>query len=242
VAAACEERLVGCSDRPCGRSAPRALSCQRPHPRTARDPRRQGYGAHEGRADTVATRVVLLGLPTQHLNQGPRWQLGARWHRLPRDGHGDLSRAQQDDDPHGRRRRSLVGPGMVFQAPPRVREPRRRHLLPLGLACHPRGRGGGRQHHVQDSLQRCGGHDGWAAGGRADHGAAHRPSAHRGGCAAHRTGGGGPIALVGPFGFACRPGRASVHRPSSQRNGRRPARVARLRRRVGPDLRPGVRR
>jgi indolepyruvate ferredoxin oxidoreductase len=45
----------------------------------------------------------------------------------------------------------------------RVREPRRRHLLPLGPARDPRGGGRERQHHLQDPLQRRGRDDRRAA-------------------------------------------------------------------------------
>ena len=56
-----------------------------------------------------------------------------------------------------------------------LREPRRRHVLPLGLARDARRGGGQGQHHLQDPLQRRGRDDGRPAGRRP----AHRAADHR---------------------------------------------------------------
>ena len=59
-----------------------------------------------------------------------------------------------------------IGEAPFSNTAARVPEPGRRHLHPLGQPRHPRGAGGRRQHHLQDSLQRRGGHDRRAVAGR----------------------------------------------------------------------------
>ncbi|MCY1522472.1 hypothetical protein D9M68_573300 [compost metagenome] len=243
VAAAGHGRLLGGADRARHRRARGALSHQRPHPHAAGDPRRERRGARQGRGHALAPGLVLRGLPAQHLDQGARRQPGARGHRLPRDGHGHLPRAQPHHHAHGRRRRAVAGAGVVLQAQARVREPGRRHLLPLGFARHSRGRGGGREHHLQDPLQRRGRDDRRPAGRRADHRAAHRAPGGGRRREAHRAGGRRPDALGRPQPAAARTRRPlCAERAPPRRHGRGAARAARLRGRVGADLRPGVRR
>ncbi len=65
-------------------------------------------------------------------------------------------------------RRDLDRRGAVHQREARVRQPGRRHLLPLGPAGDPRGGGRQGQHHLQDPVQRRGGDDRRPAGGRPD--------------------------------------------------------------------------
>ena len=63
-----------------------------------------------------------------------------------------------------------IGEAPFSKTRARLPEPRRRHLHPLGQPRHPRGAGGGRQHHLQDPLQRRGRHDRRPVAGRR-----HRP-------------------------------------------------------------------
>ena len=73
------------------------------------------------------------------------------------------------------------GPG------PHLPESRRRHLLPFRLHGDPAGHRGGRQHHLQDPVQRRGRHDGRPAGRRAGQRPCHRPQRAGGGRVAHRA-------------------------------------------------------
>ena len=143
-----------------------------------------------------------------------------------------------DLQPDGRRRRALDRPGAVHRDEARLRQSRRRHLLPLGPRWRsaPRSRPG--QHHLQDPLQRRGRHDRRPAGRRparrvaADRRASSRPKAWS----------------------------RSSSSPTSRRNSRRDrraagrrarcitatsstraARAARDQGRHGPDLRPDLR-
>ena len=61
--------------------------------------------------------------------------------------------------PHGRRGRQLDRRGALLQPQARLPEPRRRHLQPLRRPRDPRRARGGRQHHLQDPLQRRRRHD-----------------------------------------------------------------------------------
>src|SRR5206468_3444780 len=54
----------------------------------------------------------------------------------------------------GRRRRVVGRPGAVHDRPAHLRQPRRRHLLPLGAARGSAGDRGQGQHHLQDPVQR----------------------------------------------------------------------------------------
>ena len=114
-----------------------------------------------------APAVLLLGLPAQHVDQRARRQPRHGRHRLPRD--GDLDGSQDVDvHAHGRRRRAVDRPGAVHRREARLREPRRRHLLPQRHPGDPRGRRGQGQHHLQDPLQRRRRDDRRPAGRRAD--------------------------------------------------------------------------
>jgi hypothetical protein len=113
--------------------------------------------------------LVLQRLPAQH--QHPRARGLARHgrHRLPL--HGGLDGPQhQHLHADGRRGRALGRPGALQQRPAHVRQPGRRHLLPQRAAGHPPEHRRGRQHHLQDPLQRRRGHDRRPAGGRAARG------------------------------------------------------------------------
>ena len=71
---------------------------------------------------------------------------------------------------------------------PHLPEPRRGHLVPLGLDGDPPGDRGGGQHHLQDPLQRRGGDDRRPAGRRADQRAGDRADRPGRGRRAHRAG------------------------------------------------------
>ena len=88
--------------------------------------------------------------------------------------------------PDGRRGRELDRRGAVLQAQPRVPESRRRHLQPLGLPGDPRLGRLGRQHHLQDPVQRRGGDDRRPAQRRRPDGADDRPPGRRRRREAHR--------------------------------------------------------
>ena len=110
------------------------------------------------------------GCPHNTSHQGARRLARRRRHRLPLHGglDGPLDRHLQPD---GRRRRVVGRPGAVHDREAHLRQPRRRHLLPLGPA---RGAPGDRrqgQHHLQDPLQRRGRDDRRPAGRRHDEGA-----------------------------------------------------------------------
>jgi hypothetical protein len=110
-----------------------------------------------------ARAALLLRLSAQHLDAAARGQSRHGRHRLSLHGHLDAGPAHADLHADGRRGRDLDRPGAVHGHASRIPEPRRRHLLPLGDPG--RARGGRRrcQHHLQDSLQRRGGHDRGAA-------------------------------------------------------------------------------
>ena len=94
--------------------------------------------ALERRRRGQAPALLLRRLPAQHLDQGARGLARAGRHRLPLHGHLDGPR-HRGPDPDGRRRRRLGLARDVHQGAARVPEPRRRHLLPLGLPRDPPG-------------------------------------------------------------------------------------------------------
>ncbi|MCW0424141.1 hypothetical protein NB713_002084 [Xanthomonas sacchari] len=147
----------------------------------------QGSGDGAAARQLPTRAALLLGLPAQHLHGGAGGLARARRHRLPL--HGDVDGPRHRHlHPHGRRRRHLGRAGAVHRHPARVPEPGRRHLFPQRLAGDPpvdRRRG---QHHLQDPLQRRGGDDRRAAGGRHPQRARHRPADARRGRAHHRPG------------------------------------------------------
>ena len=75
----------------------------------------------------------------------------------------------------------FTGPG------PHLPESRRRHLLSFRLHGDPAGHRSGRQHHLQDPVQRRGRHDGRPAGRRSGQRPCHRPQRAGGGRVAHRA-------------------------------------------------------
>ncbi|MNS65035.1 hypothetical protein D3C72_981840 [compost metagenome] len=120
-----------------------------------------------------ARSALLLRLPAQHLHHRAGRLACAGRHRLPL--HGDLDGPQHRHlHPHGWRRRDVGRAGRVHRYPARVPEPGRRHLFPQRIAGDPPGDRGRRQHHLQDPLQRRGGDDRRAAGGRPAERAGHR--------------------------------------------------------------------
>ena len=159
--------------------------------------------AIEGRpsdaADGAAHPVLLLRLPAQQLDQGPRGHARGRRDRLPHDGPAQ-PRGQGRDHRHhadGRRGRAVDRHGAVHRRQPPGAEPRRRHLPPLRLARHPGRRRRRREHHLQAALQRARRDDRRPG----DRGPAERAGPHplaraRGRAADHRHGG-GPEPLQG---------------------------------------------
>ena len=122
-------------------------------------PRSQGEASGRAAGQGGAHAVLLLGLPAQHVDARPRGQPRHGRHRLPRHGDLDARAAHRADLPHGRRRRAVGRPGAVQRRQSHLPEPGRRHLLPLRPDGDPPGRGGRRQHHLQDPVQRRGRHD-----------------------------------------------------------------------------------
>ena len=113
------------------------------------------------------TALFLRRLSAQHLDQGAGRLARAGRHRLPLHGELDGPR-HRGPDPDGRRGRRLGPPLDVHQGAARLPEPRRRHLLPLGLPGDPPGDRRQGQHHLQDPVQRRGGDDRRPAGRRPD--------------------------------------------------------------------------
>ena len=146
-------------DRPRHRRPHRPLPHQRDDRAAPRLHRRQGGGARPPAPGDPARAALLLGLPAQHQHPRAGRQPRPGRHRLPLHGDLDLPRHHPDLQPDGRRGRGLDRPGAVHRDAARVRQSRRRHLLPLR---HPGDPGRGRrqgQHHLQDPLQRRGRHD-----------------------------------------------------------------------------------
>ena len=223
------------------RAATRRRDRARCRRRRSRAPSRPRYARHRGAEAAAAPGAaspapLLFGLPAQHFHPRTRRQPRARRHRLPYAG-AVVGAAHANAHPDGRRRGQLDRPGAVHRNKPRVRQHRRRHLLPLRLARDPRRDLGRRQHHLQAALQRRGRHDRRPAGRGQPVGARHRPRARRGGRRARRRGGRGP----GPL-----PERRSVparHGGDGARRLRlRPGRARPGGGRLGAGLRPGLRR
>ncbi len=113
-----------------------------------------------------AQAAFLLRLPAQHLDPACRKARARGRNRLPL--HGDLDGPQHPHLlPNGRRRRALGRPGPLHRREAHLRQPRRRHLLPLRPARHPPVAGSQGTDHLQDSLQRCRGDDRRPAGSTA---------------------------------------------------------------------------
>ena len=160
------------ADRDRRRLARGALPAARPAPPGGRLHR--AAAALERRRRGQAPALLLRRLPAQHLDQGARGLARAGRHRLPLHGLVDGPR-HRGPDPDGRRGRRLGLARAVHQGAARLPEPRRRHLLPLGLPRDPPGDRGQDQHHLQDPVQRRGGDDRRPAGRRHDLGRRHRP-------------------------------------------------------------------
>ncbi len=141
--------------------------------RAARGPLRAGQPA----------ALLLLRLPPQHLDPGAGRQPRARRHRLPLHGAVD-GPPHRDLHPHGRRGRALGRHGAVHRREARLRQSRRRHLLPLRHPGDPPGGRLGRQHHLQDPVQRRRRDDRRPSRRRPAERAADHPSAEAGGRAA----------------------------------------------------------
>ena len=99
-----------------------------------------------------AAALLLLGLSSQHLDQGARGQRRAGRHRLPLHGHLDAGAEHPDLYPHGRRGRKLGRPVAVHRNTACVRQSGRRDVLPFRFAGDSSGGRIGRQHHLQDPL------------------------------------------------------------------------------------------
>ena len=122
-------------------------------------------GAQGGAADSGgdpgcrgAHSLFLLGLPAQFLDGRAGRHARLCRHRLPLHGavDGPLDAGLHPD---GRRGCELDRRGAVLQAAARVPESRRRHLQPFRLHGDPRRDRVGREHHLQDPVQRCRRHD-----------------------------------------------------------------------------------
>ena len=181
LAAAVSLRADAGDDRARDRRAHRPLPYQREDPAAPRLHHRQGSRPRPPAPVDPARAALLLGLPAQHQHPRTRRQPGAGRHRLPLHGDLDLRGDDADLQPDGRRGRGLDRPGAVHRDAARVRQSRRRHLLPLRHPGDPRcGRRQG-QHHLQDPLQRRRRHDRRpAARGLAQRGAARWPARGRG--------------------------------------------------------------
>ena len=160
------------ADRDRRRLARGALPAARPAPPGGRLHR--AAAALERRRRGQAPALLLRRLPAQHLDQGARGLARPGRHRLPLHGLVDGPR-HRGPDPDGRRGRRLGLARDVHQGAARLPEPRRRHLLPLGLPGDPPGDRRQDQHHLQDPVQRRGGDDRRPAGRRHDLGRRHRP-------------------------------------------------------------------
>ena len=138
-------------DRHAARQVRSAVRRARAHRDTHRGDRSEGKSAGASARRSRAQAVVLLRLPAQHVDQcAGRFARDGR-HRLPL--HDGLDGPQhQHLQPDGRRRRRVDRPGAVHQRQARVRQSRRRHLLPLGAARDSRGDRVEGEHHLQDSL------------------------------------------------------------------------------------------
>src|SRR5260221_617166 len=203
----------------------------------AQVPRGERGGARPPARQGRAHSLFLLGLPAQHVDACSRRIEGAGGNRLPL--HGDLDPARRDHDLHadGRGGRSVDRHRALHRNEARLRQPRRRHLFPLGPARDPRGGRGERQHHLQDPFQRRGGDDRRPArrrlAQRADDHAAGRGRRRQARRGRHRP----AREIRGRIGNGARHDGASSRRP---RHGA--ARAARSGRHQRPDLRPDVRR
>ncbi len=193
---------------------------------------RAGQAATEGRADSL----FLFRLPAQHVDAGAGGIEGARRHRLPL--HGDLDPARRDHDLHadGRRRRPVGRHPAVHANAPRLRQHRRRHLFPFRPSRDPLGHRRGREHDLQDPLQRRRGDDGRAARGRQPH----RADAHAAGGCGRREEDRGGHGRAGEVPRNART-RRRRHGSPSRRAGLGAARAARHSGRHGPGLRPDLR-
>jgi hypothetical protein len=117
------------------------------------------------RRDRRPRALVLLGLPAQHQHRRARRLARHGRHRLPL--HGDLDGPLDHRlHPDGRRRRAVGGAAALHHRPAHLRQPGRRHLLPQRPAGDPPEHRRGREHHLQDPLQRRRGHDRRPAGRR----------------------------------------------------------------------------
>ena len=176
------------------------------------------------------------GCPHNTSTKVPEGSHGDGRHRLPHAGdrHGPQ---HQDLHPHGRRGRDLGRRQPLHRHAARLPEPGRRHLLPFRLSGDPPRRRGQHQHHLQDPLQRRRRHDRRPAARRQRHAVDDQPAGPCRRRAPHRAG----ERRAGQVPDRHRMG-AGRHLPSPRRARRRAARAARVEGRVGPDLRPDLRR
>ena len=136
--------------------------------RCSRRSRRRDPGSDRGqrggdRSFTDPHPFLLLRLSPQPLDQDPGGQHRPVRNRLSR--HGHLVRSIYDAaDPHGGGGGQLDRHRAIHRRGARISESRRRDLQPFGTARHSRRVKRRREHHLQDSVQRRGGDDEWAAG------------------------------------------------------------------------------
>ena len=126
-------------------------------PRSELRAERAGDDARRGAqqpAGADAQSGLLRRVPAQPLDPSARGQPGARRDRLSLDGDAGQPAADRDRLAYGRRRNDVARPTAVHPPGPRVRQHRRRHLRPFGLARDPSGDRRRRADHLQDPVQR----------------------------------------------------------------------------------------
>ena len=173
VAPAVGRRADAGDDRARDRRAHRAASTTSPRieERARRSSRRRSAQLARQVAEFARMPYFCSGCPhntSTHVPEGSRALAGIGCHYMA------IWMDRDTDDLHadGRRGRALDRPGAVHRDQARLRQSRRRHVLPLGLARDPRRGRRRRQHHLQDPLQRRGRDDRRPAGRRPAHRAA----------------------------------------------------------------------
>ena len=154
-------RAIAAPDRPLPHQRDASERAPRLH-------RRQGGGARPPAPGDGARAALLLGLPAQHhrprVPEGSRALAGIGCHYMATV---DLSPdTTQTFSQMGGEGVPWIGQAPFTEDAARLRQPRRRHLLPLRLAGDPAGGRGQGQHHLQDPLQRRGRDDRRPAGRR----------------------------------------------------------------------------